>query len=326
MKYLVALSIALSIALIAGTAFAIGTGSVIAMPPVTFIVTASGTASATATLKNTSSGAFTVELQRDASCDAEVDFSVAGGSPFVLAGMASKTVTLDCNATKLGLERCLVHAIDSNSREPLADLLAVCEHATAATLTPGAISLAFGSVQVGASSALPLSIRNNGAAPATKLFFQTDELDDNFEIGLPCNPDSPSCDGAITPLAPGAATVASVRCAPHSPGLHTAHLEVASDGGQRLTQTVALSCTGTAATDPVLGVEPPTVSIAAPVEVVSTVVHTTIYLSNLGTGTLKITDIRPVDVDPGAGFDWTFTLGGTCTSLTCNRRDRKSVV
>jgi hypothetical protein len=68
----------------------------------------------------------------------------------------------------------------------------------------------------------------------------------------------------------------------------------------------------------VLGVEPPTISIATPTEVVSTIVHTTVYLSNLGTGTLQITDIRPVDVDPGAGFDWTFTLGGTCTSLTCN--------
>ena len=149
MKYLFVLSVSLSIALIAGTAFAIGSGSVVAMPPVTFLVSASGTASATATLKNTSSGGFTVELQRDASCDAEVDFSVAGGSPFALAGMASKTITLDCNATKLGLERCLVHAIDSNTREPLADLLAVCEHATAATLTPGATSLAFGSVPIG---------------------------------------------------------------------------------------------------------------------------------------------------------------------------------
>jgi hypothetical protein len=308
----------LSIALIAGTALASGTGSVVATPPVTFIVSASGTASANATLNNTSTGGFTVELQRDASCDAEVDFSVAGGSPFVLAGMASKTITLDCNATKLGLARCLVHAIDSNSREPLADLLAVCEHTTAATLTPSATSLAFGSVQIGATSALPLSITNNGAAPITKLFFQTDELDDNFEIGLPCNPDSPSCDGAITPLAPGASTVVSVRCAPHLSGPRAAHLEVASDGGQRLTQTIALSCTGTAATAPVLGVEPPTVSIAAPTEVVSTIVHTTVYLSNLGIGTLQITDIRPVDVDPGAGFDWTFTLGGTCTSLTCN--------
>ncbi|MEO8840946.1 MAG: choice-of-anchor D domain-containing protein [Kofleriaceae bacterium] len=311
MKYLAALPIAL----IAGTASA---GSVVATPPVTFIVSATGTATANATLNNTSSGGFTVELQRDPSCDAGVDFSVAGGSPFVLAGLASKTIAFDCTASKLGIERCLVHAIDSNTREPLADLLGVCEHTTAATLTPGATSLAFGSVQVGDSAAAPLSIKNNGATPITKLFFQSDALDDNFKIGLPCNPDGPACDGTITPLAPGASLVASVRCSPRTTGPLSANLEVASDTGQHLTQTIALSCTGTAATGPVLGVEPPTIAIAAPTEVVSTIVHATVYLSNLGTDTLKITDIRPVDVDPGAGFDWTFTLGGTCTSLTCN--------
>ena len=310
--------VGLIVSLIAGNAYAIGSGSVVANPPVSFIVSASGTASANATLQNLSGGAFTVELERDASCAADVDFAIAGGNPFTLAGNSSKTIALNCTATGFGLERCLVHAIDANTREPLADVLAVCEHATSTSLITSVPMIAFGSVQIGASVGMPLAITNNGTMPVTKLFFQTDELDDNFEIARPCNPDGPACAATITPLATAATTIASIHCAPRLPGLHTAHLEVATDTGQRLAQKVTLTCTGVAATTPVLGAEPPMVVVAAPTEVVSTIVHSTLYLSNLGTGTLQITDIRPVDVDPGAGFDWTFTLGGTCTSLTCN--------
>ncbi|HET9993587.1 MAG TPA: choice-of-anchor D domain-containing protein, partial [Kofleriaceae bacterium] len=305
-----------ALVLVAGTAHA-GTGSVVATPPVTFIVTGSGTGTAIATLHNTSSGAFQVKLARDASCDADIDFSITGGNPFTLPGTSTKPITFACTNTKLGIERCTVHAIDANTGEPLADLAGACEHVNATSLSATTPMLAFGSVTVGDTVALPLVLTNNGSSPIGKLFFETDDLDDNFEIALPCNPDAPACDGNIVPLAPGASTNVVVHCLPRTSGAHTAHLEVATDGGLHLPAPVTLTCTGVDATAPVLGVMPPVVTIAAPVDVLSGVVHSTVYLSNLGTGTVQIADIRPVDIDTGAAFDWSFTLGGTCSSVNC---------
>ena len=293
-------------------------GNVVATPPVTIINSTTGTASASATLQNTSGGGLLLQLVRDAACDPEVDFSVGGANPFTLPAASSKSITLTCTAAKVGIERCLVHAIDANTLAPLAELLAVCEHTTSTTLTPAVAMLDFGTVVVGESASLALAVTNNGTTPVTKEYFQTDALDDNFEIALPCNPDAPACDGTLAALAPGAAKQAIIRCAPRSPGLHTAHLEIASDQGQRIATRVTLSCTGAASMIPVLGVEPPVVTIARPTEVLGGAVHTTAYISNLGTGTLSITDLRPVDVDPGAAIDWSLSLGGTCTSVPCS--------
>jgi len=303
--------------LLAGTAHAFGNSSVVANPPVTFVVTGSGTGTANATLQNTSSGPFQVELERDASCDPDIDFSIAGGNPFTLPGTSGKTITFACTNAKLGIERCTVHAVDANTGDPLADLAGVCERVNAADLTATTPTLAFGSVNVGDTVALPLVLTNNGSSPIGKLFFETDELDDNFEIALPCNPDAPACDGNIVALGAGGSTNVVVHCSPRTSGAHTAHLEVATDGGLHLPAPVTLTCTGVDATSPVLGVTPHTVTIAAPVDVVSGVVHSTVYLSNLGSGTVQITDIRPVDIDTGAAFDWSFTLGGTCTTVNC---------
>src|SRR5690349_17100455 len=112
--------------LVAGTARA--SSSVVANPPVTFVVTATGTASANAALQNTSTGAFEVQLVRDPSCGADIDFSISGGNPFTLPGSSSKQITFACTNAMLGMERCTVHALDANTHEPLADLAGVCEH------------------------------------------------------------------------------------------------------------------------------------------------------------------------------------------------------
>ena len=186
--------------LIAGTAHA-GTG-VIATPPVTFVVTGSGTGTANASLQNTSSGAFQVRLVRDASCGAAIDFSITGGNPFTLPGTTSKPVTFACSNAPLGIERCIVHAVDANTGEPLADLAGACEHVNSTGLTATTPTLAFGPVTVGDTVALPLVLTNNGSSPISKLFFETDDLDDNFEIALPCNPDAPACDGKVVPSRP----------------------------------------------------------------------------------------------------------------------------
>ncbi|MEP6864622.1 MAG: choice-of-anchor D domain-containing protein [Deltaproteobacteria bacterium] len=301
--------------LIAGTAHA-GTG-VIATPPVTFVVTGSGTGTANASLQNTSSGAFQVRLVRDASCGTDIDFSIAGGNPFTLPGTTSKPVTFACSNAPLGIERCIVHAVDANTGEPLVDLAGACEHVNSTGLTAATPTLAFGPVTVGDTVALPLVLTNNGSSPISKLFFQTDDLDDNFEIALPCNPDAPACDGKIVPLAAGDSTNVVVHCMPRTSGAHTAHLEIATDGGVHLASQITLTCTGVDATTPVLGVTPPVVAIATPVDVVSAIAHSTVYLTNLGTGTIQISDIRPIDIDTGAAFDWSFTLGGTCSTVSC---------
>ncbi len=305
------------VVLIALAGAASAANNVVANPPVTFIPSTTGTATANVSLQNASAGGFTVSLVRDPSCDPEVDFTVSA-NPFSLPAASAKPVQLNCTAARVGIERCLVHAVDANTNAPLADFLAVCERASSTTLAPAPATLDFGTVAVGESASLPLALTNNGTLPIGKLFFQTDSLDDNFEIAAPCNPDAPQCDGSIAALGQGLSKQATIRCAPRSAGVHTAHLEVASDQGQHLATKVTLTCIGAAATSPVLGVEPPVVAIATPAEVLGGAVHTTAYLTNLGTGTLSITDLRPVDVDPGAAVDWSFSLGGTCTSVPCS--------
>ena len=302
---------------LAGTAHAVGNGTLVANPPVTFVVTASGTGSVNATLQNTSAGALNVELVPDAACDPDIAFMVSGGNPFVLNGSSNKTVTFACTNARVGLERCLVHAIDANTSEPLADLEGVCDHASSSALSSVPATLDFGTIVVGGSAAKQLTLANNGPDPLSTLFFQTDELDDNFEIALPCNPDAPECDGSVPPISPGENAVTVIRCAPKSPGVHTAHLEIATDNGLHLPAKVALTCIGGAAATPVLVATPPVVTVAQPLEVVSATASSRVVLANAGTDSLHVKSIHVVDVDPSSALDWSFSLTGTCTGTPC---------
>ena len=305
----------------AGAAVAVaqvGNGNVVANPLVTFVLTSGGSGSNNAILQNTSVGGFNVELSTDVSCDPGVDFQIIGVNPFSLPGMASKSVSLQCAMGSAGMKRCLVHATDSNTGDALVDLLAVCERAQSATLVPSMTTLDFGTVVVGDVATLPLQLQNTGSTSISRLFLQTTDLDGNFQISIPCNPDGPYCDGPIAPVGSGASATALVKCAPRSAGPHSAQLEVATDTSQHSSARVTLTCVGSPATVPVLGVSPPTVVIADPVEVVSATAHAAVHLANLGTGTLQVTDIRTVDVDAGAALDWSVALAGTCTGTPCN--------
>ena len=295
----------------------VGNGNVVANPPVTFILTSGGSGSGATVLDNTSGGGYLVELAPDAACGAGVDFQIIGANPFTLAGSATKSIGLTCAMGQPGMERCLVHAVDANTGDALADLLAVCERAGSANLVPSPTLLDFGTVVVGETVTLPLQLDNQGATTIRRLFFQTDDLDGNFELSAPCNPDAAYCDGPVPPFGLGSATTVFVNCSPRSPGTHQAELEVATDTSQHASQRVMLSCTGSPATVPVLGVSPTTIEIAAPVEVVTATAHSTLRLENLGTGSVLITDIRSVDVDGGAAADWTLSLTGTCTGTPC---------
>ena len=317
MKRLVAIAIVLGAGLLAYAG--VGNGNVVATLPVTIVQTNGGGGSGSATIGNVSSGGYNVAVAGDVACVPGVDFSISGGSPFALAAMTQKSVMYTCaTGQPPGLERCLLHATDTNTGDPLVDLLAVCENAPSATLVPSTTLLDFATVAVGNTGTIALGISNPSPTTITKLFLQTDDLDGDFEMSTPCNPDAAYCDGPIQPVGQTGSTTVYVKCSPRSAGLHTATLEVATDTGQRFAQSVMLSCNGTAAVIPVLGVSPETVDVAAPVEVVGGTAQTSLRLENLGTGTLQITDIRTVDVDSGAAIDWTFALTGTCTGAPCS--------
>jgi hypothetical protein len=311
------LAAAIVIGAAAASAYAVGNGDVIATPEVTITQVTGGGGSGTATLSNTTSSSIEVTITPDVSCDPD---AVVGSDSFTLGALGNKQIGLPCSATQPpGIERCLVHATDTTSGEALADLLGVCEDATGTGLVPSPTSLAFGTVAVGDTATLPLALANASAASITKLFLQTDDLDGDFVLSAPCNPDAPYCDGAIPAVPPSGSASVLVSCSPRSAGTHTASLAIATDANQRLSQTVALSCVGVPATGPVLGVTPATVDVAQPVEVTSAQAQTIVRLSNLGTGTLQITDVRVVDVVIGAAEDWTFSVSGTsCTVLPCS--------
>ena len=317
MKRLVAIAIVLGAGMLAYAA--VGNGSVVAIAPVTIVQTNGGSGSGSAIISNVSSGGYTVDVASDVACDPAVGFAIAGGTPFSLPGMAQKSVGYTCAPGQpAGLQRCLLHATDTNTGDPLVDLLAVCENAPSSTLVPSSTLLDFSTVSIGDTGTIALGITNPSSTTITKLFLQTDDLDGDFEISIPCNPDAAYCDGVIQPINLGQSATVFVKCSPRSAGLHTAQLEVATDTAQRFDQPVMLSCNGSAATIPVLGVSPDTVDIATPVEVVSTTAQTTVHVENLGADTLQVTDIRTVDVDTGAAVDWTFALSGTCTGTPCS--------
>ena len=312
------LAVAIVLGSAAASAWAVGDGSVIATPPVAIARTAGAGGSAQTMLSNTTGSPIEVVLTPDVSCDLDVGIVGAGSGAFSLGAGANKPIGITCDAAQPpGIERCLVHAT-TPAGAALADLLGVCEDASRTQLVPAPTSLAFGTVAVGATATLPLVITNASASPITKLFLQTDDLDGDFMFSAPCNPDASACDGAIPVVPPNGSATVLVSCSPRSTGTHNANVEIATDAAERLSQSVALSCAGTAATGPVLGISPETVDVAAPIEVVGSNAQTIVRLSNLGTGPLQVNDVRVVDVVIGAAPDWTFALSGTCSVLPCS--------
>jgi MYXO-CTERM domain-containing protein len=287
----------------------VGNGSVVATQPVVVIAGSAGSA----TLDNTTSSTFQVDLAQDVSCAPDLGFSVAGGHPFSLAGSASKSIQLTCPGDAPGIKRCLVHALDTTDDAALADFLQVCMTGSSATLTT-ASSIDFGSaVMVGSVAAQSPVIHNAGSATISELFLQTTDLDGDFGFALPCTRPGPFCDATIAPLAPGGDASISIACTPRTPGLHTASLYVATDTGQVLAQPVALRCNAVAATTPVLAIDPASIEVASPVEVTGGSASAVIHVTNAGSGTLIVNDVRAVDVDAGAAADWSYTASGHCT-------------
>jgi len=290
---------------------AVGDGRVVATQPVLVINGSSGTD----TLQNTSTTSLPTEVTQDPSCASGLSFQIAGGNPFTLAGSASKAVQLGCPTGTPGMARCLLHAIDSTSGAALADFLQVCITGTSATLQPSATLVDFTATQVpvGGEASLSLNLHNAGAAAFTRVSLQTSDLDGNFGFALPCNLAAPYCDADIAPVASGGDTTINVLCTPTTPGLHTATLYVATDSSQVLSQAVTLKCDATAAATPVLEVNPASIDVAAAIEVGSGSATSPLHLTNAGSGSLMLTDVRAVDVDTGAAIDWSYVASGHCS-------------
>jgi uncharacterized protein (TIGR03382 family) len=285
-----------------------GNGSVVATQPVVVIAGSAGSA----TLDNTTSSAFQIDLAQDVSCAPDLGFSVAGGHPFSLAGSASKTIQLTCPTDTPGIKRCLVHAVDTTDDAALADVLQVCMTGSSPTLTTAGLVDLGSAVMVGGGASQSAVLHNAGSATISELFLQTSDLDGDFGFALPCTRPGPFCDAKIAPLPPGGDTSISIACTPRTPGLHTAALYVATDTGQVLAQPVTLQCNAVPATTPVLAIDPASVEVASPVEVTSGTASAVIHVTNAGTGTLLVNDVRAVDVDAGAAADWSYTASGHC--------------
>jgi uncharacterized protein (TIGR03382 family) len=312
MQRLVAIAAVLGASVLA--AASVGNGSVTASQPVLVIPIASGSGSGTDTLQNTTASPYQVDVDQDVSCAPGLTFSIAGGHPFSLAGSGTKNVALDCPAAQPGIARCLLHATNSTTGAALADFLQVCMVGASSTLAPGSTTVDFTAtaVPVGSTAMLPLSLRNNGSGSIGKLYLQTSDLDGNFGFSLPCNLPAPFCDADITPIDPGNSATINVLCTPKTAGMHTARLYVATDSSQVLSQPVTLSCAATATATPVLDVNPPSVEVASPVEVLGSNASAVVHLTNAGSGTLLVNDISITDIGFGANLDWRYAASGHC--------------
>jgi hypothetical protein len=299
-------------------AYAVGNGDIRANPEVQVITIASatGSGSGSTVLENTTTATtYSVLIGSDASCDPALTF-VVGGNPFTSAPGTQRTVNLTCPPRgSEAMRRCLYHATNNSNANALADFMTVCLYGSAQTLAPVQASLAFGSVAVGDSAMQALELRNNGTASITRVYLQTSDLAGNFQFSTPCNPDAPFCDEDVTGVLPGGTLSLQVKCTPQTPGMNTAQVYVGTNTFQLLAQPVTLTCTGTSATTPVLGVNPPSIDLPTPVEVTNGSANTVVHLTNAGGGTLLINDIRTVDVDTGAAIDWPYTASGECTGV-----------
>jgi len=306
----------------AALAQAVGNGDIRPVQPVTVVTvtTLTGTGTGTATLQNTTTATtYNVQIGSDATCDPALSFTVPGGNPIVgFAPQTTHNIQLVCPARGVpAMRRCLYHATNSVNATPLADFFGLCLYGgSPGTLIPQQTSLDFGTVAVGQESMLTLDLLHSGTTTQhiRRVYLQTGDIDGNFRFSAPCNPDASFCDeDLITQVDAGGTLSLQVKCTPQSPGTHTAQVFVGTDTFQLLSAPVTLTCTGSAATGPVLGANPSQINIGAPVEVFGDTAKTTVHLSNPGGNTLVITDIRTVDVDAGTAVDWTYTASGACT-------------
>ena len=311
---------ALAIVLLsAGVAASPGMPNFHPVPPVLVIHSTAPTGTTgTILLQNDDSFDVTVgSITRALSCDAEVTATVAMGPPFDVMAGSAKPLTIQCSGAPMtGMKRCLFH-VNNASGSAYFDTEGVCEYGLMPSLGPNSQALNFGNVAVGGSSMISTAVHNNSPTTITQLYFQTTDLEDNFKVGMPCNPDARECDAAISGVSMGSDASFVVKCTPQTAGPHTASLYVASNSSQYAMPPILLTCNGVSSSSPVLSLTGSPIDIGE-IEVINATGSGAVHLRNAGGGTLLI---KSVQVTGATAADWTYLASGQCAGAlppTCN--------
>jgi hypothetical protein len=282
---------ALAIVLLsAGVAAAPGMPNFHPVPPVLVIhSTAPAGTNGTILLQNDDVADVTVaSITRAPSCDPEVTATVPTGPPFTVTSLTAVPMTVHCSGAPMtGMKRCLFHVNDGVGSAYF-DAEGVCEYGQMPSLGPTSSSINFGNVTVGGSAMVGTAVHNNSPTTITELYFQTTDIDGNFKIGMPCNPDARECDAAISGVSMGSDASFVVKCTPQTAGLHTASLYVATNSAQYAMPPILLSCNGVSSSNPVLALTGSPIDIGE-IEVISATGSGAVHLRNAGGGTLRRT-------------------------------------
>jgi uncharacterized protein (TIGR03382 family) len=245
-------------------------------------------------------------------CDSP-DVSLTPVTGFTLAPGEVWPLVVSCLARPPGMARCTYEV--RSATDVLLELEAVCAHGASRTLAASVTAIDFGDVAIGTTAARTITLTNGvSLTPIDHLFFQTTDLAGNFAIAAPCNPDARECDAAIAPLAMNASTDVVVTCTPRTAGPQLGSLYVTTSGGTHLAgDAIPLTCTGRAATTPVIAVSPTAVNLGT-VEQLDATATTTVHITNAGTGTLSLLALQIVDSGTGAALDWSYAAHAPCTA------------
>jgi hypothetical protein len=246
-------------------------------------------------------------------CDAAA-VQLAPVGPFMLEPGASLPLTVTCAAAPAGMRRCN-YRVRSASSAVLLELEAVCAHAGSPTLVPvpDTAAIALGSVAVGGAASRTVVLHNTSASALDRLFVETTDLAGNFTVSSPCNPDARECDAPIPVVPPNGMLELAVVCTPRTAGPASAQLYLSSGAGTRLAAPIALTCTGSDASVPVLTASPGAIDVGA-VELFNASARATVHLTNAGTGMLRLLDVQIVDGGTGAATDWKVTARLPCAA------------
>ncbi len=278
------------------------------------VIQVSGSGGGTVVLTNDTPDSVHVQsITRDISCDSEVTHGVQ--PPFDVAAGSNRPITVNCMGASgfTGMKRCLFHVNDT-AGPPLLDFEGVCEYAAMPTLSPSITTHNFGTVSVGGEASVTLQVTNLSPTTITRLFFQTTDIDGNFEIGAPCSGDARECDATVGGIGQGSGSNVTVWCRPTSGGTMTTQLHIATNTNQYLSSVINLTCNGTSAPGPVFSLTGSPAD-AGSIGVTAGTSPATVRIRNAGGQTLTI---KSVSIVNGAALDWSYTASGPCTGQIPN--------
>lgn len=265
--------------------------------------------SGSGSMMNTGTSVQVLAITPDSSCST---LGVSGFSmpapPFTLAMNQSQLAGIGCTASGYGIRRCQQH-INGNGASVLASYTGLCITEGPTLFQPSTPSLNFGDQMVGSMSPAMTVTLTAPMMPSNNLIsIQVGDQDGNFIVQSPCFQNGPGCDATVA-LPPMGTLPINIVCAPQSPGMKFASLNVVGNAGTHA--QVMLSCNGTqTAGTPAIGVNPTTVPLAWPVNTGST--STTVHVNNIGTADL-IVQQPTLSGSP----DWSISPGAPCTIFPC---------